>query len=183
MKRLQRLKTNFKIFTCIGTQRIAGYIVILLILFGIAFINNKVIELALMLFSYTATKEIFPATFHCKNDQNCVLFTIFIFGVSILICFNINISILASVVFGLLINLISYLIENTIKYFSLDHKKSNFIKNCNKLNIKNSEMIYEIIYSELSDKELANKFYIEVDTVKHIRWKVKKKFKENDINL
>lgn len=110
MKRLQRLKTNFKIFTCIGTQRVVGYIIILLILFGIAFVNNKVVELALMLFSYTATREVFPTTFHCKNDNNCVLFTIFIFGVSILVCFNINVTILSSLLFGFLINLISYLI-------------------------------------------------------------------------
>lgn len=183
MKNWQRFKLKVKIWFEFAMPILTGYTIILCTLLGLAYLNNKVIEFLIVLISYSITRNVFPVTFHCDKTIHCIAITIAIFSISILVCFSKNITILSGSFFGMFISLLSYFVEELLQHFKQDNKKSKFMENCNKLNIRNADMLYDIIYSNLSDKELSEKYCIEIDTVKHDRWKTKKKFKENNIEL
>ena len=183
MKKLRSLVSRLKIDFLFLVPLLLGYTIILVILFALAYLNNKVIEFISLLITYFLTRNVYPITFHCKTHINCILATIVIFFISILLCADKNLTILTSIIYGNCISFSLYVIKSLLNYYEHDYKKRLFYENCKLLNIKDVEKYYDILYSSKSDKELADEFFVEPETIKQNRWRIKKKFKDKNIEL
>lgn len=53
--------------------------------------------------------------------------------------------------------------------------ENNFVTKCKENNIKNIEMAYDILYSKMSDKELAVKWFVEPESIRQQRYRLHKK--------
>ena len=72
-------------------------LIILLLLFAVSWIFDKVINAVIILMSYGATRWVFPITYHAKTDRGCIMFTIACFTIAIIIAVPINLSIISPI--------------------------------------------------------------------------------------
>ena len=117
-------------------KTIVGYVVILVALFSVAWLCDKVINTVIILMSYGATRWVFPLTYHAKTDKGCIMFTIGCFSISIIIALPINLTIVASVIVGMVISTFLFFLQ----YF-LDLLKAN--------KEKDKEELYKMTEAEL----------------------------------
>ena len=92
-------------------KTIVGYAIILVALFSVSWICNKVINTVIILMSYGETRWVFPLTYHAKTDRGCIMFTIACFSIAIIIAFPINLSIVASVIVGMIISTFLFFLQ------------------------------------------------------------------------
>ena len=100
-----RIKLEFFLKT------IVGYVIILVALFSVSWICNKVINTVIILMSYGGTRWVFPLTYHAKTDRGCIMFTIACFSIAIIIALPINLSIVASVIIGMVISTFLFFLQ------------------------------------------------------------------------
>ena len=92
-------------------KTIVGYVVILVALFSVSWLCDKVINTVIILMSYGVTRWAFPLTYHAKTDKGCIMFTIACFSIAIIIALPINLSIVASVIVGMVISTFLFFLQ------------------------------------------------------------------------
>lgn len=92
-------------------KTVVGYLVILLALFSVSWIFDKIINAVIILMSYGGTRWVFPLTYHAKTDKGCIMFTIACFSIAIVIALPINLSIVASVMVGMAISTFLFFLQ------------------------------------------------------------------------
>jgi hypothetical protein len=117
-------------------RTIVGYAVILVALFSVSWLVDKVINAVIILMSYGGTRWVFPLTYHAKTDKGCIMFTIACFSIAVIIALPINLTIIASVIVGMAISTFLFFLQ----YF-LDLLKAN--------KEKEKEELYKMTEAEL----------------------------------
>lgn len=92
-------------------KTVMGYVVILVALFSVSWLCDKVINTVIILMSYGGTRWVFPLTYHAKTDRGCIMFTIACFSIAIIIALPINLSIVASVIVGMVISTFLFFLQ------------------------------------------------------------------------
>lgn len=92
-------------------KTVVGYLVILLALFSVSWIFDKVINTVIILMSYGGTRCVFPLTYHAKTDKGCIMFSIACFSIAIIIALPINLSIEANVIVGMAISTFLFFLQ------------------------------------------------------------------------
>lgn len=139
-------------------RTVIGYLVILVALFTISWLCNKVINTIIILMSYGGTRWVFPITYHAKTDRGCLFFSIACFSIAIIIVLPISLSIIASVVVGMIISTFLFFLQYFIdlKARTKVADKELFIEKCKKLG-----------YNDLKTK-IAIKFFIDKEKPKDV---------------
>lgn len=174
----------FKIKLELFARTILGYLVILVALFFLAWLQGKVINAIIMIASYFSTRWIFPKTFHAKTDKNCLIFSIACFSIAVIICIPIKISITFNVIIGGAISILLFFIQRYIELLSTPKvsNKELFIQKCKELNY--NELKTQMAIKFFIDKEKPKDVWlwlcetqdnpIEWDSVKKIKYRMKK---------
>ena len=151
-------------------RTVLGYVVILVALFSVSWICDKVINTVIILMSYGETRWIFPLTYHAKTDNSCIMFTIACFSIAIIIALPINLSIIASVIVGMTISTFLFFLQYFIdlKATTKVTDKEAFILKCKSCG-----------YNELKT-EMAVKFFIDNEKPKDV-WLWLLEIKKSDI--
>lgn len=107
-----------------------GYVVILVALFFLAWLCDKVINTVIILMSYGSTRWVFPTTYHAKTDRGCIFFSIGCFSIAIIIVLPISLSIIASVLVGVCISTVLFFLQYFIdlKTAYSEQKKAEIYK-------------------------------------------------------
>jgi DNA-binding CsgD family transcriptional regulator len=92
-------------------KTVLGYVVILVALFFVSWICEKVINTIIILMSYGATRWAFPLTYHAKTDRGCIMFSIGCFSIAIIIALPITLSIIGSVIVGMAISTFMFFLQ------------------------------------------------------------------------
>lgn len=92
-------------------KTIVGYVIILVALFFVAWLFEKVINAVIILMSYSFTRWVFPLTYHDKTDNGCIMFSIACFSIAVVVALPINLSIIASVIVGMAISTFLFLLQ------------------------------------------------------------------------
>ena len=165
-------------------KTVVGYVVILVALFSVSWIFDKVINAGIILMSYGGTRWAFPLTYHAKTDRGCIMFTIACFSIAIIIALPINLSIIGSVIVGMVISTFLFFLQ----YF-LDLKASTkindndaFIAKCKSLgyNDLKTEMAIKFFIDKEKPKDVwlwlleTKKSAIEWDSVRRLKCVMKK---------
>lgn len=173
------------------------YAFIFLMIGLFAFLLDKHIEAIFLFVTYVCVRYRFPKTFHHKNTYWCVFWSILSFWLCILTILPIHLSILSSVVVGLLLCYILYKVQdaidikeenarlkeeiNTKKEFSLySCSREEFETYCleHKVRRDRIEYVWDILRSTASVNELADKYFVEPQTIKQDRWRYKKRLSQ-----
>jgi accessory gene regulator protein AgrB len=139
-------------------KTVMGYAVILVALFSVSWLCDKIINTVIILMSYGGTRWVFPLTYHAKTDKGCLMFTIACFSIAIIIALPINLSIVASVIVGMAISTFLFFLQ----YF-LDLKASREIADKDAL----IEKCKALGYNELKT-QMAIKFFIDNDKPREV---------------
>lgn len=165
-------------------KTVVGYLVILLALFSVSWICDKVINTVIILMSYGCTRWVFPLTYHAKTDNGCIMFTIACFSIAIIITLPINLSIVASVIVGMAISTFLFFLQYFLDLkasYKVDDKEE-FIRKCKALNYGElkTEMAIKFFVDKAKPKEVwtwlceEKHEYIEWDSVNKIKYRMKK---------
>ena len=117
-------------------KTILGYVIILVALFFVSWLLDKIINTVIILMSYGGTRWVFPITYHAKSDKGCIYFTIACFSIGIIICLPITLSIVSSVVIGMVISTFLFFLQYFIDL--LEEQKA-----------KEKEYLYKMTEAEL----------------------------------
>lgn len=174
----------FKIKAELFLKTVLGYVVILVALFFVAWLTNKLINTAIILASYSFTRWVFPITYHAKTSNGCLLFSIVCFSIAIIIVLPIQLSIISSVGMGAIISALLYYIQYFIelKEKPILSEREIIIDKCRalKYNQLKTEIAIKFFVENEKPKEvwewLCNDKheYIEWDSVKQLKWRMKK---------
>lgn len=174
----------FKIKLELFARTILGYLVILVALFFVAWIQDKLLNAIIIVASYFATRWVFPKTFHAKNSRNCLIFSIACFSIGVIISIPIKISITFSVIIGGAISILLFFIQRYIEFLSTPKisDKEELIQKCKDLNY--NELKTQMAIKFFIDKEKPKDVWlwlceiqqdpIEWDSVKKIKYRMKK---------
>ena len=160
----------FKIKAELFIKTVVGYLVILLALFFVSWLCDKVINAVIILMSYGGTRWVFPLTYHAKTDRGCIMFTIACFSIAIIIALPINLSVISSVVIGMVISTFLFFLQYFIdlKASTKINDKDAFIAKCKSLG-----------YNDLKT-EMAIKFFVDNEKPKDV-WLWLLETKKSDI--
>lgn len=159
-----RIKLEFFLKT------IVGYVIILVALFSVSWICDKVVNTVIILMSYGATRWVFPLTYHAKTDRGCIMFTIACFSIAIIIALPITLSIIGSVMAGMAISTFMFFLQYflDLKASTKINDKDAFIAKCKSLG-----------YNDLKT-EMAIKFFVDNEKPKDV-WLWLLETKKSDI--
>lgn len=151
-------------------KTVVGYLVILLALFSVSWICDKVVNTVIILMSYGATRWVFPLTYHAKTDRGCIMFTIACFSIAIIIALPITLSIIGSVMAGMAISTFMFFLQYflDLKASTKINDKDAFIAKCKSLG-----------YNDLKT-EMAIKFFVDNEKPKDV-WLWLLETKKSDI--
>lgn len=169
-------------------------IVALLVLFSL--LLDKLIEFCIMFTTYFISKNMYSVQYHTNSMQKCIIVSLFVFGLAIVVCINSTFSLLFSALFGISISFVSsYVGEINIKlkdYTRLREEELNrnsfnvatctkeqLLARCNELKFNNRQIEFCIkaFVEQLPIKELAEYYYVEIQSIKN-----KKQIYKNKLN-
>lgn len=132
-------------------KTITGYLVILLALFFVSWVCDKIINALIILMAYLSTRWVFPITYHAKTDRGCLMFSIACFSIAIVIALPIMLSIISSTIIGAVISVFLFALQYIIELHNKTKvsDKDELIAKCRKLG-----------YNQLKT-DMAIKFFIE----------------------
>lgn len=170
-------------------RTVIGYLVILVALFTISWLCDKLINTIIILMSYGGTRWVFPITYHAKTDRGCLFFSIACFSIAIIIVLPISLSIIASVVVGMIISTFLFFLQYFIdlKASTKVTNKELFIAKCKELNYGElkTEMAIKFFIEKSKPKEVwewlceEKHEYMEWDSVNKIKYRMKKELFED----
>ena len=170
-------------------RTLVGYVVILVALFSVSWLCDKVINAVIILMSYGGTRWVFPLTYHAKTDKGCIMFTVACFSIAIIIALPINITIVASVIIGMAISTFLFFLQYFIDIMKSSNliDKDELIAKCKELNY--GELKTEIAIKFFIDKNKPKEVwkwlcdekheYMEWDSVNKIKYRMKKELFKN----
>lgn len=170
------------------------YAFIFLMIGAFAFLLDKHVEAIFLFVSYVFLRYRFPKTFHHPNTYWCVFWSIMSFWLCIVTILPLHLSVLSSVIVAILLCYILYKVkdhidikkENEKLKEELSQKKPFSIYNCSReefdvhclekgVRRDRLDYVWDILRSSLSVNELAEKHFVEPQTIKQDRWRYKKK--------
>ena len=151
-------------------KTVLGYVVILVALFSVSWLFDKIINTVIILMSYGGTRWVFPLTYHAKTDRGCIMFTIACFSIAIIIALPINLSVISSVIIGMVISTFLFFLQYFLDLIASTkiNDKDAFIAKCKSLG-----------YNDLKT-EMAVKFFIDNEKPKDV-WLWLLETKKSDI--
>ena len=165
-------------------KTILGYVIILVALFSVSWIFDKIINAVIILMSYGGTRWVFPLTYHAKTDRGCIMFTIACFSIAIIIALPINLSVISSVVIGMVISTFLFFLQYflDLKASTKINDKDAFIAKCKSLgyNDLKTEMAIKFFIDNEKPKDVwlwlceTQQNPIEWDSVKKMKYRMKK---------
>lgn len=165
-------------------KTITGYLVILLALFFVSWVCDKVINALIILMAYLLTRWVFPITYHAKTDRGCLMFSIACFSIAIVIALPITLSIISSTIIGAVISVFLFVLQYIIELHNKNKvsDKDELIAKCRKLgyNQLKTDMAIKFFIENEKPREVwiwltQNKLStLEWETVRTIKYKMKK---------
>lgn len=166
------------------------YAFIFLMIFAFAFIFGKHIEAVFLFLSFAFLRYKFPKTFHHNSTYWCVFLSILSFWVCTCAVLPLSYSILSGVVVELIFCFFLYKVQDYIdikneikelktpKFSLYSCTKDEFATFCLTHNVRNDrvEYVWDLIRGTSDNIELADKYFVEPQTIKQDRWRYKKKF-------
>ena len=165
-------------------KTVLGYVVILVALFSVSWLLDKVINTVIILMSYGGTRWVFPLTYHAKTDKGCIMFSIACFSIGIIIALPINLSIVASVIIGMAISTFLFFLQYFLDLIASKNTidKDTLISKCKELGY--NELKTQMAIKFFIDKEKPRDVWlwlmdtkqsnVEWDSVKKIKYRMKK---------
>lgn len=169
-------------------KTVLGYAVILVALFSVSWLFDKLINSVIILMSYGGTRWVFPLTYHAKTDRGCITFTIACFSIAIIIALPISLSIVSSVIVGMVISTFLFFLQYFIDLYKSKNviNKDTLIEKCRELGynqLKTEMAIKFFIYNE-KPREVwlwlmdTKQSVVEWDSVKKTKYRMKKELFE-----
>lgn len=112
--------------------RFGGFVLILGLLMGFAWLIGKPIEFLLIFLPYFLTKGIYAKQYHARSLKECFSLSLIVFALALMACVPSGASIMFSVVLGLAIAFISYkvgVIQFKLKDYEYIEPRYNFLVN------------------------------------------------------
>lgn len=165
------------------------------LLFPIAYFTDKYIEAIFQIVALFALRYKFPKTYHASTTMRCTFLTLSIGYLAIPHIAPIHNCLLNAMIMGFSIAFLSWLAQefidrkNKIMQLEKDSQdklcqfslysctKDEFYSYCLSHSVRNDriEYVWDILRSQLSVNELAEKYFVEPQTIKQDRWRYKKK--------
>ena len=182
--------------TIINTYRIVIFILIVIVLILYSLLINKFAEFCIMFITYFITKNMYNTQYHSNSMKICFVISLFIFGISLTLCLDSAQSLICSALIGLLISFCSSYageIKQKLKDFDRLRKEElernafnvyscseeQLISKCKELkfNQRQIDFCIKAFIEQLTLKELAEYYCLEIQSVKN-----KKQIYKNKLN-
>lgn len=170
---------KFKLF------QTATYCIVFSAIAIMSLVTGKYIETVALFAGFVWLRYEFDKTYHCSSFWGCICITIIIFVVAISFVPKVNLSLLFSVVFALLIDYLAYkykdyqdLKEIYNKPFNVDTcTEIELLTRCRELGFsqENTQLAIELFINKLSRKAISEKYFIEIESVKKKKHRMKQK--------
>ena len=168
------------------------YAFIFLMIFAFAFLFGKHIEAIFLFVSFVFLRYKFPTTFHHNSTYWCVFWSIFSFWVCIVAVLPLQYSILSGAVVELILCFILYKVQDytdvknalkearTPKISIYSCSKDEFVSICLESKVRHNriEYVWDIIRGTEQDEDVANRYFVDPQTIKQDRWRYKKKLQK-----
>lgn len=169
------------------------------LLVPVSYFSGKYIEACFQIASLFALRYKFPKTYHASTTARCTFLTLSIGYLAIPHILPIHSCLFSGIVVGFIIAFLSWLAQEfidkkrkitelekeaeneSIQFSIYDCSKDKFCSYCLSKNVRNDRVdyVWDIIRSSLSTEELADKYFVEPQTIKQDRWRYKKKLLKN----
>ena len=150
------MKAKTKIGLELFARRVLVYSIILLFIFGYAFLIGKEKETLFLMISYTITRNMFDKQFHCSSSIKCLKTTIIVFALSITAILKYELSILECLLIGVVINYIGFIVMLLpIEEVKLKNKRQKILSV-----VKNDEEAIEALCKSLGLIDLSETVYL-----------------------
>lgn len=175
------------------SRGIPQLLIVALLLFPIAYFTGKHIEACLQIIALFALRYKFPKTYHADTTMKCTFLTLSIGYLAIPSVLPTSVALFSAVFVSFVIALLSWVAQEFIdrkkkitklekevqnREFSLyDCNKTEFVAYCLSKNVRRDrvEYVWDILRSEESVIALADKYFVEPETITQDRWRYKKK--------
>lgn len=172
------------------SRGIPQLLIVALLLFPIAYFTDKYIEACFQIAALFALRYKFPKTYHAKTTARCTFLTLSIGYLAIPRIWSVAVSLFSSIAISFAIAFLSWLAQEFIdrakKISDLEKPKfslytcshDEFTAFCLKNKVRNDrvEYVWDLIRGSGNNNELADKYFVEPQTIKQDRWRYKKKF-------
>lgn len=172
------------------SRGIPQVIIVALFLFPLAYFTGKYVEACFQIAALFALRYKFPKTYHAKTTARCTFLTLSIGYLAIPRIGSIAVSLFSSIAISFAIAFLSWLAQEFIdrakKISDLETPKislyscsrDEFTAFCLKNKVRNDrvEYVWDLIRGSGNNNELAEKYFVEPQTIKQDRWRYKKKF-------
>lgn len=178
----------------LNVYRLCTFMTILALLVLYSILINKVFEFAIMFITYFITKNLYDTQYHTSSMKVCFVLSLFIFLISLTLCFPKTMSMIMSGLFGVVIAYTSCLVGR-VKHKLKDYDRliSEFNKpkqfnivgctldelldRCRELGLKSNQVEFcvDAFVNRLTIQELADKYCLEIQSVKNKKQTYKNK--------
>lgn len=166
------------------------YSFILFMIFAFAFLLDKHIEAIFIFVTYCFIRYKFPTTFHHNNTYWCVFWSVFSFWLCIIAVLPIKYSVLSTIVVAIALCFILYKVQESADVKAELAKKNEFsiytcsydefASRCLMCGVRNDRVpyVWDIIRSEMTFDQIAEKYCISPESARHDRYVFKKKLQK-----
>lgn len=169
-------------------------LLVAILLFPAAYFTDKYIEASFQIIALFALRYKFPKTYHASTTMRCTFLTLSIGYLAIPRILPVGIALFSSIAVSFIIAFLSWLAQEFIdrkkhiiqlereaetpKFSLYSCTKDEFATFCLTHNVRNDrvEYVWDLIRGTSDNIELADKYFVEPQTIKQDRWRYKKKF-------
>lgn len=140
----------------------------------------------LLIIAFVLLRYKFPKTFHHRSTYWCVFWSVLSFWLCIVAVLPLKYSVLSGAVVEMVLCLILYYVDikaenqelKTPRFSLYTCSHDEFTAFCLKNKVRNDrvEYVWDLIRGSGNNNELADKYFVEPQTIKQDRWRYKKKF-------
>lgn len=176
------------------SRGIPQLLIVALLLFPIAYFTDKYIEACFQIIALFALRYKFPKTYHADTTMKCTFLTLSIGYLAIPSVLPTSVALFSAVFVSFIIAFLSWVAQEFVdrqnkitklekeaqsREFSLySCTKDEFTAFCLTHNVRNDrvEYVWDLIRGMDNNNDLADKYFVEPQTIKQDRWRYKKKF-------
>lgn len=169
-------------------------LLVAVLLLPAAYFTDKYVEACFQIIALFALRYKFPKTYHARTTMRCTFLTLSIGYLAIPRISPVSIALFSSIAVSFVIAFLSWLAQEFIDrqkritkleqeaetpQFSLySCTKDEFTAFCLTHKVRNDrvEYVWDLIRGSGNNNELADKYFVEPQTIKQDRWRYKKKF-------
>ena len=190
-----KIKVTRKQYNIIlNVYRLCTFMSVLILLVLYSILINKVFEFAIMFLTYFITKSLYDEQYHTSSMKLCFILSLFIFLISLTLCLPKTLSVIMSGLFGVVIAYASCLVgkvkhklgdyDNLIKEINTPKKFNvngctldELLDRCRELSLKSNQVEFcvDAFVNRLTIQELADKYCLEIQSVKNKKQTYKNK--------